>query len=73
MENHMNTNTAQADHEIGALFDQGMELGARARGKIVAGAKVTHKAVRKYPYRASGIALGVGAILGFLLTRNFRG
>jgi ElaB/YqjD/DUF883 family membrane-anchored ribosome-binding protein len=68
----MKTNTAQADDDFSALFDQGMELGTRARGKIVAGAKATRKAVRKYPYRASGIALGVGAILGFLLTRHFR-
>lgn len=36
------------------------------------GARVTDEAIRERPYYALGIAFGVGALIGFLLTRRNR-
>jgi ElaB/YqjD/DUF883 family membrane-anchored ribosome-binding protein len=41
-------------------------LAARAR----TGAKATDSVIREHPYHAAGLALGVGALLGFLLARR---
>jgi ElaB/YqjD/DUF883 family membrane-anchored ribosome-binding protein len=38
--------------------------------KTVAGAKATDKAIRAHPYRALGIALGVGLLAGYLIKRK---
>ncbi len=43
-----------------------------AQKKAVAGAKATDKTIRKHPYHAMGIALGVGAVAGLLLSRRGR-
>ena len=40
--------------------------------KAVAGAKATDKSIRKHPYSAMGIALGAGAVAGYLLSRRNR-
>lgn len=37
--------------------------------KAVSGAKITDKTIRENPYQSVGVALGIGALLGFLLTR----
>jgi ElaB/YqjD/DUF883 family membrane-anchored ribosome-binding protein len=42
------------------------------KAKAVAGAKATDKMIRENPYQALGIAFGVGALLGFLLSRRSR-
>ena len=46
------------------------EIAGRVRDHAVDCAKATNQAVRQYPYQALGIALGVGAILGCLITRR---
>ena len=38
--------------------------------KAIAGAKATDQIIRDNPYKALGIALGVGAIIGYLLRRR---
>jgi ElaB/YqjD/DUF883 family membrane-anchored ribosome-binding protein len=38
--------------------------------KAVASAKATDKAIRANPYQALGVAFGIGALLGFLLSRR---
>jgi ElaB/YqjD/DUF883 family membrane-anchored ribosome-binding protein len=34
------------------------------------GARATDEMVRSHPYQSIGIAFGIGALLGFLLTRR---
>ena len=38
--------------------------------KVVAGAKVTDKVIREHPYESIGVALGVGLLIGVLVTRK---
>ena len=38
--------------------------------KAIAGAKATDKTIRENPYQSVGIALGVGALIGYLLARR---
>ena len=38
--------------------------------KAVEGAKVADQAVHEHPYQAIGIALGVGALIGYLVARR---
>jgi ElaB/YqjD/DUF883 family membrane-anchored ribosome-binding protein len=71
MNRHTASHTAEeAANNIGTLVDQGKELVGNFRNKAVAGAKATHKAVHEHPYKAIGIALGIGAIVGFLLANR---
>ncbi len=42
---------------------------ALERGKEVYGAQAADQAVREHPYQAIGIALGVGALIGYCLAR----
>jgi len=44
----------------------------RVKAKAVQGAQATDKAIRENPYQAIGIAFGVGALLGYLLSRRSR-
>jgi ElaB/YqjD/DUF883 family membrane-anchored ribosome-binding protein len=60
----------EATNNIGTLVEQGKELVGNFRDKAVARAKATHKAVNEHPYKAIGIALGIGAIVGFLLANR---
>ena len=46
------------------------ETAGRVRDQAVDYAKAADKAVHKHPYKALGIALGVGAILGYLMFRR---
>ena len=46
------------------------ETAGRVRDQAVDYAKAADKAVREHPYKALGIALGVGAILGYLVSRR---
>ena len=61
------THTAEDANNITTLVEQSKELIGNVRDKAIAGAKATHKAVNENPYKAIGIALGIGAVLGFLL------
>ena len=46
------------------------ETAGRVRDQAVDYAKAADKAVREHPYKALGIALGVGAILGYLVSHR---
>lgn len=41
-----------------------------AREKVAAGARTTDMAVHDHPYYSMGMALGVGVLLGFLISRR---
>ena len=40
--------------------------------KAVEGVQATDEAVHEHPYRASGIAFGVGTLIGYLVARRLR-
>lgn len=62
----------EARNRLKAALDATTDAYARLRNKAVAGAKATDQAIRGNPYKALGIAIGVGALLGFLLSRRAR-
>lgn len=60
----------EARNRLAAALENGKEIYGRVRDKAVEGAKVADKTVRENPYQAMAIALGVGAIIGFLIGRR---
>lgn len=58
---------------INAALDHGKEIYDDVHDDVVDCAKATDRSVRQHPYQVMGIALGVGALVGFLLScRNSR-
>jgi ElaB/YqjD/DUF883 family membrane-anchored ribosome-binding protein len=60
----------EARKRLAAALESAREIAGNIRDKAVAGAKATDEAVREHPYKAVGIALGVGALIGFLVSRR---
>jgi len=60
----------EARKRLAAALERGKEIYGRVREKAVEGAKATDEAVHEHPYQAIGIALGVGAVLGYLVSRR---
>jgi ElaB/YqjD/DUF883 family membrane-anchored ribosome-binding protein len=61
---------SEARKRLAAALERGKEICGRVREKAVAGAKATDEAVHEHPYQAIGIALGVGALVGYLIGRR---
>ena len=59
-----------ARKRLAAALENGKEIYGRVRDKAVEGARVADRAVHEHPYESIGIALSVGALLGFLLARR---
>jgi len=72
------TATADVDGEkvgdarkrLAAALERGKEIAGRVREKAIEGAKAADEAVHEHPYQAIGIALGVGAVIGYLAARR---
>ena len=62
----------EARNRLSAAMEAAKETYGRLQKKAVDGAKATDKMIRDNPYQAAGIAFGVGAIVGFLLSRRNR-
>ena len=60
----------EARKRLAAALERGKEIYGRVREKAVEGAKAADVAVHEHPYQAIGIALGVGAVIGFLVARR---
>ena len=60
----------EARKRLAAALERSKEIYGRVREKAVEGAKAADEAVHEHPYQAIGIALGVGAILGYLVSRR---
>ena len=60
----------EARKRLAAALESGKEMYGRVRDQAVEGAKATDKAVHEHPYKAMGIALGVGALVGYLVARR---
>jgi ElaB/YqjD/DUF883 family membrane-anchored ribosome-binding protein len=61
---------AAARARLAATLEQGKEIYGRVREKAIEGAKATDEAVHEHPYQVIGIALGVGALIGYLVARR---
>jgi ElaB/YqjD/DUF883 family membrane-anchored ribosome-binding protein len=59
-----------ARKRVADALESAKEIAGRVRDQAVDYAKAADKAVREHPYKALGIALGVGAILGYLVSRR---
>src|SRR5437868_3610157 len=62
--------TQQAKAAGTAAYQKAQAAYQYAQDKAVAGAKATDEAIRENPYRALGIAFGVGVLIGFLAKRR---
>lgn len=60
----------EARKRLAAALENGKELYGRVRDKAVEGVEAADEAVREHPYQAMGIALAVGALLGYLVARR---
>ena len=60
----------EARKRLTAAIEKGKEALDSVQEKAMAGAKATDQLIRDNPYKALGIALGVGAMIGYLLRRR---
>ncbi len=60
----------EARQRLADALENGKEIYGRVREKAVQGAKAADQAVHENPYRAMGIALGIGALIGYLAARK---
>ena len=59
---------SDARKRLAAALESGKEIYGRVKAKAVEGAKAADEAVHEHPYQAIGIAFGVGAIIGYLIS-----
>jgi len=60
----------EARKRLAAALEKAKEMAGDLRDKTVAGAKATDKAINEHPYQAMAIAMGMGALIGYLLGRK---
>jgi ElaB/YqjD/DUF883 family membrane-anchored ribosome-binding protein len=60
----------EARERLATALESAKEVAENVRDKAVAGAKATDHAVRKYPYQAIAIGVGVGLLVGLLVGRR---
>jgi ElaB/YqjD/DUF883 family membrane-anchored ribosome-binding protein len=60
----------EARQRLAAALERSKEIYGRVREKTIEGAKATDQAVHEHPYQAIALGVGVGAILGYLLSRR---
>jgi ElaB/YqjD/DUF883 family membrane-anchored ribosome-binding protein len=60
----------EARHRLTAAIEKGKETLQAMQERAIAGAKATDVVIRENPYKAIGVALGVGVVIGYLLARR---
>jgi ElaB/YqjD/DUF883 family membrane-anchored ribosome-binding protein len=60
----------EARKRLTAAIEQGRETWNQVQEKAAAGAKAADEVIRDHPYQSIGVALGVGALVGYLLGRR---
>jgi len=60
----------EARKRLSDAIERGRAALENIQERAVATAKATDQVIRDHPYRALGVALGVGALIGFLLSRR---
>jgi ElaB/YqjD/DUF883 family membrane-anchored ribosome-binding protein len=61
---------AAARKRLADALEAGQETYENLQDKVVKGAKVADQTVRDHPYESIAIAFGVGALIGFLISRR---
>ena len=61
---------SEARQRLAAALESGKEIYGRVREKAVEGVKAADEIVHEHPYQAIGIAFGVGALIGYLVSRR---
>jgi len=61
---------AEARKRLAAALESGKEIYGQVRNKAAEGVKVADQAVRDNPYQAIGIALGIGAVIGYVVANR---
>jgi len=61
---------SEAHKRLAAALESGKKILGQVKDKAVEGAKATDEAVREHPYQAVAVAFGVGAIVGYLVSRR---
>lgn len=61
---------ARARQRLAEVLEKARETCGHLREKTMEGARAADKSIREHPYPAIGMALGIGALVGFLLTRR---
>ena len=61
---------AEARKRLEAALESGKQLYGRVRDKAIEGARAADVSVRENPSQVIGIALGVGALVGYLVSRR---
>ena len=59
---------AEARKRVASALESSKEICGRVRQQALEGAKAADQAVHEYPYQAIAIGVGVGAVLGYLLS-----
>lgn len=59
----------EARQRLSVALEGAQEICGRMQQKAMGRVKATDQVVRDHPYEVVGIALGIGALIGFLLTR----
>jgi ElaB/YqjD/DUF883 family membrane-anchored ribosome-binding protein len=60
----------EARNRLTAAIEKGREAFEVVQERAIAGAKATDLVIRENPYRALGVALGTGLVVGYLLGRR---
>ena len=58
----------EARKRLAAALERGKEMYGRVREQAVEGAKAADVAVHEHPYQAIAIGVGLGALLGYLIS-----
>lgn len=61
----------EARKRLSAALEEGRNTFNRLQEITVDGVEIADKAVRTHPYQSIGIALGIGSLIGVLLTRGY--
>lgn len=59
-----------ARKRLAAALESGQGIYDRVRAKTIEGAKVADETIHQHPYEAIAIGVGVGALIGYLVSRQ---
>jgi ElaB/YqjD/DUF883 family membrane-anchored ribosome-binding protein len=65
--NAVATEKSELKAKLENVVEKAKKFGDRLQGQTAAAAEATDKTIRKNPYQALGIALGVGVLVGVLV------
>ncbi|HWY32237.1 MAG TPA: DUF883 family protein [Candidatus Acidoferrum sp.] len=60
----------EARKRLAVALERAREIAGTVRDKAIAGAKVADQTVRENPYQSIAIGVGVGVLVGYLLSRR---